>query len=552
MRSHLLALLIITLVGLFAVKELFVPGLFTAHDIWHQVARFYHYTEALKDGQLLPSWISTLADGYGYPLFIFSYHLPWILGAPLVLLGMDLFVALKVVFGVGFLAAGWSMYGLSHYLTKKPWTAVVAAMIYLWSPFHFLSLFVSASIGNVMAFALLPLLVWGLFLSLKDKKWSGMVMIALSVCGLILTHLITLVLVLPFAVLLVGLNWLLDRKGERLTLAKFAELGRPALALFLGLWLSAFYLIPLVKYLPLINAVDSGRGFKDLYKVNLVQFKQLLYSPWGFGPIIEHARNGEISLQVGIAQWLAVGLAVLTIGWLVLKRKSVSSLILTTVGLFGLSVFLMIEQAEPVWKFASEFITVDYPFRLLLVAVFMGSLLAGLVLAQLKNKVVTVVLGSLLILASIYTNRNHIRVNLHTDVPLQLYIDSETTTNTFNEYLPLGTNLPKDTPKDQVAFTTSKVTDIHQNTRQLSFTLELAAADTVSFRQFAFPGVKVYLNGQPQTHKVDPKGYVSLDLPAGVHQILIRFEPEPLMQLSGFASFLAIVFIAYQTWRPWK
>ncbi len=563
-KAHLIALFGITLVGLFATLALFHPGLYTAHDIWHQVARFYHYTEALKDGQIFPMWIGTLSYGYGYPLFFFSYHLPWLIGAPLVLLGVDLFTALKFVFGFSFIAAGWAMYALVYYLTKKTWPSTVAAALYLWSPFHFLSLYISASIGMVIAFTILPLLVLGLFLALRDNNWKGSVLISLSLAGLILTHFLSAVLLVPFALALVKIPWLAENRKTIFSRHTFHATKKAVIGVILGFLLTAFYLIPLVKYLPTINALEVGRGFRDLYKVNLVNFKQLVYSPWGVGPIVEKATDGEISFQVGIAQWLSIGLAGLLVIWLVYKRKWPTPLLLTTIALYGFSVILMTVQAEPFWRITNNFISIDYPFRLLVVAVFMGSLAAGLVLSSITLKGLQWGIGAFLIVVALYTNRNHRHVNAYTDYPLQLYIDSETTTNTFHEYLPKGRNLSDMKPKDRAAFYAEvpneeaiaagmfvgkhdpvDVTDVHQNTRQLSFKVTVASPSAIAYRQFDFVGMHVKLDGKLTPHGVDKQGYIFQYLPAGEHSVEVFFAQNRLIKV-GYAISTAAALVLIQ------
>ena len=83
-------LIIILLFSVWGMKALLHPGLFTAHDIWHQVVRLYYYYQAVNDGQIPPYWISQLANSFGYPLFFFSYHMPWIIGVILTKIGFDI------------------------------------------------------------------------------------------------------------------------------------------------------------------------------------------------------------------------------------------------------------------------------------------------------------------------------------------------------------------------------------------------------------------------------------------------------------------------------
>ncbi|KKS45471.1 MAG: hypothetical protein UV09_C0037G0003 [Candidatus Gottesmanbacteria bacterium GW2011_GWA2_42_18] len=74
-----LILLFILVASAFTLKDLYKPGFYTSHDGPHQIVRFYYYDQLLREGQFPPRWVGGLNYGFGYPLFIFSYHLPWVL-----------------------------------------------------------------------------------------------------------------------------------------------------------------------------------------------------------------------------------------------------------------------------------------------------------------------------------------------------------------------------------------------------------------------------------------------------------------------------------------
>src|SRR5690348_9257713 len=100
---EIISLTTITAFAILGMLALLHPGLFTAHDIYHQVVRIYYYYRSIIDGQIPPLWIMPLANGYGYPLFIFSYNLPWIIVLPFLLIGVSLYSSLKISFFLGFL-----------------------------------------------------------------------------------------------------------------------------------------------------------------------------------------------------------------------------------------------------------------------------------------------------------------------------------------------------------------------------------------------------------------------------------------------------------------
>src|SRR5439155_338892 len=93
------------------------------HDGRHQIVRLMHFHRGLVDGQLPVRWAGTALCGYGYPLFVFTYRLPFWLAELWYLASGSLGDAIKATFVVTFLASGVTMYWLAHLLTASPLAA---------------------------------------------------------------------------------------------------------------------------------------------------------------------------------------------------------------------------------------------------------------------------------------------------------------------------------------------------------------------------------------------------------------------------------------------
>ncbi len=532
--AHGLPLLLLLGLGFWGIGALFQPGLYTAHDIWHNVARFYWYTQALFQGEILPGWIAPLAGGYGYPLFLFSYPLPWLAGFPLVALGFPLEVALKMLYGGSFILSGLIMYGFSARLFHSRLAALVSGELYMIAPYHFLTTFVSAATGIAFAYTLVPLLFWGIWEIGQEKYRRGMILLSLGLMGVITSHLILAVMLSLFAALWSLFVFLQATHKQHV-------LKNMLVGVLLGLGLSAFYLVPFGTYSKLIRANDPGAGFAKLYETNFATLEQLLYSPWGFGPIISNAKDGEISLQVGIAQWLAFfgvvmlfGVTLTKLGWrrqfsfaratilkqrlLWRKRNAIGIMLML---LYALSVFAIWELSKPVWDYAAHYVPLDYPFRLLVVAVLFGSLLAGWMVRQRRLSLTRMVLAGLFITIALYTNRNHRRVNLYTQIPISDYVQAEKTTNTMDEYLPLAaerslTNKPYVPVEPEVV-----LADFDQTPTTTHLTVEATQAATLTLGQWVFPTQLVRLNGAEIAQQTSEDGRIEIALPEGKHELAI-------------------------------
>lgn len=544
--KQLIFFLIILIFSFFGARALFQSAqLYSSHDIWHNVARFYHYNQALNDGQILPTWISNMAKGFGYPLFYFSYHVPWLVGELFLKLNFDFFTAFKMVYFVGFFFSGISMYLLSKKVFKNNLASLLTSILYLWAPFQFLCMFVSASVGMVWVFAFTPLIflaIWNMHYSKSNK---AIALFALSYSGAVLSHFMTTVMLTPF-ILLFFLCLLIDNFKKQ---KNFQPLIKLFFAISLSLMISGFYLLPLISFLKEIQATYQQDAFKSIYKSNFVNLDQLVYSKWGFGPIISNAKDGEISFQIGIAQWLSFLLASILLLMLKLKKEKVekTTFFYSLVVMFGTSIFLMLDSSKILWQIANKFTTLDYPFRLILPAVFFSSLMAGFIIQNIKNKYIKLLLASFFIVLAVYTNRNHIKVNMYTDFTLEDYVDAETTTNTYHEYLPYKATdqLFRDdfNENEKKSYQIERLDD---DTTRVNLRISNPTAQIVSLPQFNFPGQVVFDKNQNTIeHQTDNVGRIAVILDSGDHYLTVSYKKPMVVKFAYSISILGLLIINY-------
>ncbi|MBI2596862.1 hypothetical protein HYW41_01785 [Candidatus Daviesbacteria bacterium] len=527
---YILGILLFSVIG---TKALFHPGLFTAHDIWNQVVRFYYFSQAVNDNQFPPYWISQLAKGFGYPLFFFSYSLPWTIGILLLKFRIDVYNVIKILFFLSYLTSGIAMYFFVLNLLKERLAAFTSSILYLWLPYHFLIIFVGASMGIAFVFTFLPIIFCGIIQMGRNEK-IGITLFSLGLSGVILSHIMHLLFLLP-TILLFTL-WTFINEYKKINIIKNISIG-----LFLTILISAFYLIPALNYNKSTKAhIESG--FSELYKRNFVNFSQILYSKWGFGPIINNAKNSETSFQLGFAQWISIILLIIAI---ITKKisKNYLSLSLILLIIFVINIFLMLDYSEFIWRILIKYVPIDFPFRLLLPSAFITSTCAGVIIAS-SQKRLKIILSIFLILIAIYTNRNHININLYTNYPLSTYLDSELslTTNTFNEYLPIQANTKLlDKPWKEVFGNYISSINTKQTTNSLSFDISLKETERVSIGQFYFPGQTLYLDKKISQYNVDKDGLISFIAPKGRHSVIVKYQETFLIKFSKFLTILGIL-----------
>jgi hypothetical protein len=563
--SDWLFIIFLILLSLFATKSLWHTGLFTSHDGPHQAVRLFYYEQSLKEGLFPPRYVLPALHGFGYPLFVFNYHLPWLLALPFSLLGLSIYDCIKVIFIITFIVSGITMY-LWQKKLFGPWPAFVGAFLYLWAPYRFLDIYVRGSLGEAVTFMFLPLVLWGLTIcSRSDPERNRVrpyIIGAIGIAGVILSHSLIFLLFLPVIIL-----------------SNLSNLKRMFASVLLGFSLSAFYLFPafLLKKDTVFTRLMAGTtsGFADHFPT----IHQLLYSPWGYGFSFP-GPNDEMSFQVGIAQWIVVGLSLLlffTPGVeasgakkdFQVKRKLqgfMKTLFFSPQGWIGLtflltfafSIFMMQPVSTPVWKLVNQFAYIDYPWRYLFLSVFSASVLGGFCVNSfklpksprfLKLLKPQLFLGVFLVAVAFYTNRNNIRVNAWLDWSVQAFVGDGDTSNTYEEYSPIQAdkNYMRSVKElIQVLKGEGRQDQVVKKTSQISFNAQNNKDSLYRVNVWYFPQVKVLVDGKPVVYSYKDKGVLDFWVGQGSHQVKIDFIRTKLEKIGLVISGISLIILLFE------
>ncbi len=311
-RRHGPPLAALLTLGLLGVAPLFHPGFPASHDGHHQIVRLMHFHRGLVDGQLPVRWAGTALCGYGYPLFVFTYRLPFWLAELWYLASGSLGDAIKATFVVTFLASGVTMYWLAHLLTASRLAAFGAAALYLWAPYRFLDVYVRGALGEATTFVFVPLVYGSIHQMAHDGErralWSFV--LAASAAGLVLSHTMIIALFgVPVAAWWVLALWTAaDRRPFVLASVR---------AGVVTLLLTAYYWLPasLEKRYTLL-AARLGDSWAD----HFVAPMQLVRATWGFSFDVPGLPN-RMSFQLGLAQWVVLAGGLALAGMLLGRRE---------------------------------------------------------------------------------------------------------------------------------------------------------------------------------------------------------------------------------------
>ncbi|MBI3379815.1 glycosyltransferase family 39 protein [Candidatus Gottesmanbacteria bacterium] len=533
--DYLIILFIIS-ASVIVLKDLFKPGMYTSHDGIHQVVRFYYFDQILREGQIPPRWVGGLMNGFGYPLFIFSYQLPWFIAEVIHNLGSSIIDSVKMTFLVGFAISGITMYLFQKDIFGRL-PAFAGTALYLISPYRFSNIFVRGAIGDATAFIFAPLLFWAFFHLKSSWSWRWIAIGAGALVGLILSH--VMVTALFMSSLIIYLIFFLATIKDKLSFLKsFLSV------ILLGSGISAYYLIPSLveksntQFQSLMSQIFIGSYFPTI--------SELIYSKWGYG--VFHSKEGAMSLQVGLTGWFVVFMTLIGVIFLpLLYRKTskpevelfVSGRIILVI--FAFTIFMMLPASLPIWKIISPVVFVDFPWRYLAVITFFVSLCAGLLIALIKR--FEFILTLFLILSALYFNRNHLRINetLGWDLPFMLKL--ERTTNSFDEYKPKWVKeefIKEKKPRIEFSDSNAKITINKVISNYQKFTINNKEDGKVRVNTIYYPGWELFVNGKSKVINYQSTGLIEFDLDSGNSEIILKFVDTPLRKLSNALSLFSI------------
>ena len=527
--------------SLFLLRYLFCPGIYTAHDIWHNLARLNYYFQALKEGQFPPYYLSNAASGFGYPLFLFSYHLPWIFGSIFMFFGLSDVSVVKILFFLSFFLSGVTMHLLAFELSRRRYLSLVSSFLYLIAPYRFLIIFVSAAVGISFTFIFIPLIVLGLLRIQKGRLLDGELLMAFGLSGVILSHFPTLIAFLP-SFFFLFLYFLFKSKF------KIKFLKTILFSVFLSLGISSFYLFPAFYYENYIL------GLPRIFEMGFVNLSQLIYSKWGFGIIVKSASENPFSFQIGIAQWLIFLFSLLVVVLGLLRSFKFDSLVLFLILAFLINIFFTNYSSSLFWeKFISK-TGLDFPFRFIYPNVFLTSLLFVLLAKEVKSKVFYYIFPFLILFVAFYTNRNHIRPNMFlAENEFRPFIKSELTTNKYSEYFPKGASLFSiDNKLKERIINESQISLVSESINSSKYKILSDEEKSILLPKFNYPFVSVLVDGVYVKKDAESKPFLKVVVSKSSHEIEVVFERTLIIDVSLLTTLISLSLFSFLIWKNAK
>jgi hypothetical protein len=538
-KINLFALFI--LISLLPLISILRTGTYQSGDLTVHTAREISFYKVLLEGNLFPRWSPEFYQGFGDPVFSFSYSLPYYVSAIFHFVGFSFLNSVKLFLASSFILSGIFMYlFVKDDLGEK--AGFTAGIFYLFAPYHLVDLHFRVAVGEVAAFIFLPLCLYLTKKVLSKPNPIWLALLSVSILMLILSH---QAISLAFFVIMIAYAVFLLTQNKSL----FKNLFRYLIAITLGILLSAFYLIP----------VSLESGFIQLSIINhppeYASLSQLLFSPWSYGFLFQ-GHKGELSYLVGYTQIFVV----LLILYLFSKRKlnpKIKQFSIFFVILFLILFVIMLPESKLLWNFIPFSHYFQFTTRFLAITALCAAVIAGVCVKTINKKWFTILLCFVTIAYTILNWGNRATLPTVTNSTLvKTYTENFNTPKNLFETSPLWANLNKNLSK--VTRTTnidtlSGKTDIKEmfrNSTQHKYIINVRS-DLARIREntFYFPGWKLMANNleQPIEYKTsDNMGIVTFHLKKGLYKVELIFTDTIVRKTANWISILSgIVLLIY-------
>lgn len=512
---------------------------------------------SINAGILYPRWAPDFYHGYGYPIFNYYAPLTYHLGYWLSLGRPQLAVETAKVLFIGAHMLGiLGAYQLGKTFGRRG-GGLLGATAFAFSPYvQFVNPHVRGDLAEVVALGILPWVLWS-----WHRVWQGAglkvgVLAILSTAATLLSHNLT---GLTMVGLIGGLSiWHLMIRGHRNSFRN---------ALLVGVTfvlLTAFFWLPFLLERQYIQLEDvTGEGHYD-YRQHFVPLSELLkllpqQDYRASAPMAPMTVGPHILILAFIGCFVVLSTHFRT-------RGDLLDFIRSDLVFFGLgalfSLWLTHRTSAWIWRHIPGFVYFQFPWRFLgPLATLLVPLVAGV--GALRNgrrrTLVLAISISVLILLGLSGLYPRSWQSSWGPIDRLAIIKAEMAdrwrgTTSTNDFVPRSVQMIPG-PEDSVleSYRNPPIDRVNRHTLPEETSVQVIPdkphvnrlrvrgneAFTLRLYLFDFPGWTAYIDGQEvPTELANPEGFITVDVPAGQHEIAVRFEPTPARR-TGWALTVA-------------
>jgi hypothetical protein len=507
----------------------FFLGTPSGHDVEFHLYSWLEVLGQWKHGILFPRWASMANFGYGEPRFLFYPPASWTLGGVLSAI-FPWTIVPSIYIWIALVAAGISMFCVARRWFDRR-DAIMAAMIYVASPYHLVTVYWRSAFAELLASCLIPLLLL-LVMKAADEDWRALSPLSLLVAAAWLTNVPAAVMIhYSLALLLLLTAW--QRRSARVLLVGLA-------AIIIGACLAAFYLLPAVyeqRWIDVAEAVSQGSRPQDNF-------------------LFVHTSDPDHDRFNRIISWVAVFevIASFAMAWAAKTLRQTQRVVWSSLTAWAAACSIMLFSVTAfLWRVLPKLVFMQFPWRWLLCVSMMFSLLLVAALPRWWMRATVSLLGIAVVVgawtriqAPWWDNAGDLR-------EMQDNMNDRIGYAGVEEYTPVAADpseIDKDKNKDARNVTTvgsahAAIRVAQWDAESKSFTAEMSAADQLALKLFAYPAWRAEVNGRVvEAMARDGSGQMLVPVEAGANRVDIRFTRTWDRAAGGWISVIAAMSLA--------
>lgn len=534
-RRNIYVFVLFLLLLLVSIGGLLHFGLPWTHDGQDHVARVANFYTNLQHGVFIPRWAPNLNWGYGHPILEFLYPLPSYLGSFFHVLGFSFINSVKIVFGLSVVLSGIFMYWwLADFLGF--WPGIVGGLLYVYAPYRFVELYVRGEYGELMAFMIIPLVLFFAYRLFRFRSFLYCVGFSISLGCLVLAHNSMALIFLPFILFYGFYLWLLSDQRKRFVCLF-------VMGFVLGFGLAAFFWIPgLLDGKYTLRDIILGHG--EYKRFFLSSFGSLFWGPWQYG-----GSGGDMfTVQLGFFQWFAFLLSPL----LFLKAYRAKNLFaLFVCGLIIytiISIYLMFPVSDLIWSHVRLLQLFQFPWRFLAVPVFTAPVLLAILVKSVPKRQIVLVSLSLMGLMLLF-NLFYLHPKGYLYKPDDFFSGVYNGTTDTGESAPMwSVRFMEHRPLSSIEIIEGKAQIVEQKRTPIEHEYIITAMSDVRLVEntLYFPGWFVLVDGKQVTVEFqDPKyrGLMTFMVTPGKHIVDVKFAETRFRKIVDGISVLSLLIV---------
>ena len=535
--------LLIIVISLLAIFPLFREGFYSFHDEAH-IANLFEMTRAISSGQIPPRWAPDMSFNFGYPFFNFYYPFPYYFASFFFFIfNFGLIWSLKTVFILSVPLSGIFFYFMMNKFFSKNY-AFAGSVLYMFTPYRAVDLYVRGALGEILAFVIMPLLFLFFYKAVEENRLRNSILAGITFALMLLSHNLTFMIFFPI-VFLFNILLILTKDDK---LKKIVSLMVSSL---IGFFLSAFYIVPAILEKPLIT---RGTPFDPIDHFPFI--KQLIIPFWGYGSS-HWGPLDEMSFQIGVVNILIVLLSVVAYLFFFKKLSKNDKVIFgTSLLIFFFAIFLMNVRSYFLWKLLPLGEYVQFPWRFLIITTFITAFMVGFLEKIFNKKKIFLLIPffSILITIPYFKPQNQTLVDDNyylkrffadrlingksEEISKQYYQWSE-------DYLPLlkvTEKRPSDLPKNKIESDNFIVENTEISPINFIGKYNSTKSGIVYFNSYFYPGWISKIDGKiTDISAVKPYGKIAVSVPKGEHVVEFSFKETTSRKIADIVSLVSFV-----------